>query len=105
MSKIYNMAFQFGVVFNVLLFTFLNIISFLHASNNYKSIERSIIYSPAGYEPRWGFPFAWGETYFNIVEGGGTILNILIWVICGFLFGFLFKFAGSKISSRRVELN
>ena len=103
MHKIYNTAFQFGVVFNIFLFTILNIVSFMVARNKYESIDRSIMFSP-DYGFSWGFPFIWDETYFKVVEGAGTILNVIIWVSCSFAFGFLFKFIRSKVSSRRVEL-
>ena len=109
MSKIYNTAFQFGVVFNILLFTLLNVGSYIIAHNDFvkREIEREnslINFSGGNYGFSWGFPFVWEAKYFNIIEGGGAILNVIVWVVCGLLFGFLFKYIWSKVSSRRIEL-
>jgi uncharacterized membrane protein YbjE (DUF340 family) len=108
MSKIYDIAFRMGVLFNVLLFTLLNVGSYIIAHNNFVKgeIEREsaqINVSWANYGFSWGFPFGWEEKI-NVIEGAGGILNIIIAVFCGFAFGFLFKFIWSQISSRRIEL-
>lgn len=99
MSKIYNTAFQFGVVFNILLFTLLNLISFTVKRNEYENSE--IKFAPAGFS--WGFPFNWGENYSVFIEGS-SILNIIAAVFGYLAFGFLFKFIEAKISLRRIKL-
>ena len=101
---IYNIAFRMGVLFDVLLFTILNVLSFTAAGNNFMNGRREEMnFGPHDGVP-WGFPFRWNEKLFNVIEGGGAILNIFITVLGGFIFGFMFKFIWSKISSRRVEL-
>jgi len=100
MSKIYTIAFKMGVLFNVLLFTAANLVSYQIALSEYENQE--IRFSPCC-RLIWGFPLSWGETYYVIVEGG-TILNIFFWIVCGFAFGFLFKFVWSQISRRQAEL-
>jgi hypothetical protein len=103
MSKIYDIAFRMGVLFNILLFTILNIISYTVAENRHFEFTRKYAFG-SDYGFAWGFPFKWSEKYFNVVEGAGTVLNVLIYVACGFFFGFLFKFIWSKISRHWAEL-
>jgi len=103
MSKIYDIAFRMGVLFNVLLWTILNIISYAIAENRHFEFIRKYAFG-SDYRFAWGFPFKWSEKYFNVIEGAGIILNVFIMVSCGFLFGFLFKFIWSKISRNRAEL-
>ena len=98
MSKIYDIAFRMGVLFNVVLWTILTLISFKIAQNDYLRREHSEIrISCCDDIGSWGIPFNWTEKYF-VIEGAGTILNIIIMAACGFVFGFLFKFVWSKIS-------
>ena len=108
MSKIYDIAFRMGVLFNVLLFTVLNVVSFKLAENDYlrrlAEYERSETRISFGVSwDSWGIPFDWTTKYF-MIEGAGTILNIIIMAACGFAFGFLFKLVWSKISGHRAEL-
>ncbi len=94
MDKLYNKAFNLGVLFTVLLFSALNFISYIVAYwryLEYKNIETGLA-SANGF-PRWGFPFIWGY-------GERDALNFVVLAFCGFVFGFLFRFVGSKISSR-----
>lgn len=99
MSKIYDIAFRMGVLFNILLFTMLNVISFTVNQSEYEKSE--IKFAPAGFS--WGFPFNWGKNYSVFIEGS-SILNIIAAVFGCLMFGFLFKFIWSKISSNRAEL-
>lgn len=108
MSKVYTIAFRMGVLFNVVLFTALNTISFIAAESEYlqRQIERErsgISFPCCDGIGSWGFPFDWTEKH-SIIEGAGAILNIIIVAACGFAFGFLFKFVWSKISRARGEI-
>ena len=108
MSKVYDIAFRMGVLFNVLLWTILNVLNFKSAENKLvqRQIERErseIKFPCCDYMGSWGVPFAWDENY-GIIGGAGAILNITIMAAFGFAFGFLFKFVWSKISRRGVEL-
>jgi len=97
MSKIYDIAFRMGVLFNILLWTFLNLINFFEARNSFLEWENAIGASYLG-EFNWGVPFPmFMNTYY-------LVLNTIVYVACGFFFGFLFKFVWSKISQRRAEL-
>lgn len=109
MSKVYTIAFRMGVLFNILLWTILNVVSFKKAESEFfqRRIERErsgLNFPCCDYIGSWGVPFDWTETYF-VIGGAGTILNIIIMTACGFAFGFLFKFVWSKISRRGVGLN
>jgi len=88
-----------GVLFNILLFTIWNVISFTVNNSEYEN--REIKFAPAGFN--WGFPFNWGENYSVFIEGG-SILNIITAVFSGLVLGFLFKLVWSKISQQRIEL-
>ena len=102
MSKIYDIAFRMGVLFSVLLFTILNIASFVMARKNYarESLEAPF-FGHFGYS--WGFPI---EMFRNEgrFEPFLLVFNTAIYVACAFFFGFLFKFVWSKISRRGAEL-
>lgn len=103
MSKVYTIAFRMGVLFNILLWTMLNIISFHIAQSSFVERESSLFGfgSYSGFS--WGFPFAMFRNYF-FADEYLLVFNVIVYVICGFFFGFLFKFIWSKISRRRVEL-
>lgn len=102
MNKVYDIAFRMGVLFNVVLFTVLNVASYKSAESEY--LEREPwAFSCCNSIGSWGFPFDWTEKY-SMIEGAGTIFNIIIMAACGFAFGFLFKFVWSKISRQRTEL-
>ena len=108
MSKVYNIAFRMGVLFNVLLWTSLNVVSFKSAESEFlqRQIERErseLKFPCCDYMENWGVPFNWTAKYL-VIEGAGTILNIIIIAACGFAFGFLFKFVWSKISHQQNEL-
>jgi len=109
MNKIYDKAFKVGFLFNILLFVFFNFLSYLAACEKYReSLNRVVgVSSPSYGFPNWGFPFGWDEIYLNSIVSmyarGGAV-NFLIIVFCSFVFGFLFKFAWSKILSRRMEI-
>jgi len=90
-----------GVMFNVLLFTVTNLVSYSIAEAEYLSTRPVGIVPDYGF--RWGFPLEWGRDYSMIIEAS-TILNIFLGAVSSFFFGFLFKFIWSKISRRRVEL-
>ena len=99
MSKIYDIAFRMGVLFNVLLWTLLNLANYIVARNE---INRAGL-TFADSTHSWGVPFAmfrgrmlWDEY--------AMAANAVIYVFCGFFFGFLFKFVWSKISSNCAEL-
>jgi hypothetical protein len=102
MSKIYNIAFRMGVLFNVVLFTLLNIVSFVIARKNYEqeSLEAPF-FGHFGYH--WGFPIEMFQNE-HLAHPFLLVFNVAIYVACGFFFGFLFKFAWSKISRYRAEL-
>jgi hypothetical protein len=105
MFKLYNRAFNVGVLFNVLLFSALNLLSYFSAYKRYleyRNVETKLA-QVRGF-PSWGFPFGWGDTHFNIIWFGDEVLNFVVLAFCGFVFGFLFRFVWSKISSRRAEL-
>lgn len=104
MNKLYNKAFNVGVLFVVLLFSILNFISYLIAYKRHIGYKRDAKIFGVGGFPAWGFPFSWGDGQFNIMWFGNEVLNFIILAICGFAFGFLFRFVWSKISSRRVGL-
>ena len=55
MSKIYNIAFRMGVLFNVLLFIALNLISFVNAHNRFIEGQNGIRFS-GWIDYTWGFP-------------------------------------------------
>jgi hypothetical protein len=98
MSKIYDTAFRMGVLFSIFLFTILNVLSLTVTKKRAEEITFGIGGS------NWGFPFDWEGKFFNVIEGGGAIMNILVAVACSFMFGFLSKFAWPKISQPRAEL-
>ncbi len=103
MSKIYDIAFRMGVLFNVLLWTVLNIIDFFDARNDFLYWEyRGLKFSHVG-DFIWGVPFPMFRESM-LWNSRALVLNSVIYVACAFFFGFLFKFVWSKISSRRVEL-
>jgi hypothetical protein len=105
MYKLYNKAFNIGVLFNILLFTVFNLLSYFAAyKRSHEYTDMMIGISPVRRFPSWGFPFAWEGTNFNIIWFGNEALNFLIIAFCGFAFGFLFRFIWSKIPSRRAEL-
>jgi hypothetical protein len=102
MSKIYDIAFRMGVLFNVLLWTVLNLISFSVAREEIvEKIERSRLFFTIDTELTWGFPFKMFRGNFFFREDF-LALNAIIYVLCGFMFGFLFKFVRSKISRQRA---
>lgn len=93
-----------GVLFNVLLWTILNVISFKSAESKLlqRQIERErpeIKFPCCDHMGSWGVPFDWDAKYL-VIEGAGTIFNIIIMAAFGFAFGFLFKLVWSKISRR-----
>ena len=102
MSKIYDIAFRMGVLFNVLLWTILNLTSFMTNRNRFEqeSLEGPF-FGHFGYS--WGVPFQMFRNE-GLLEPYAFVLNALIYVACGFLCGFLFKFVWSKISQHRAEL-
>ncbi len=103
MSKIYDIAFRMGVLFNILLFTILNIVSYKIAEDEVARKQAEIISFAPCCRIKWGIPFDWDAKYF-VIEGAGAIFNIIIIAFCAFAFGFLFKFVWSKISQRNAEL-
>lgn len=108
MSKVYNTAFRMGILFNILLWTTLNVANYKIAEGDFirrqiESENSQISFGGGVRFGKWGTPFDWDAKYF-VIEGAGAILNILTMAVCGFFFGFLFKFVWSKISSRRIEL-
>jgi hypothetical protein len=104
MNKLYNKAFNAGVLFNILLFSALNFFSYLIAYKRHLGYRKDTNISGVSGFPSWGFPFNWGDGHFNIIWFGNEVLNFLILAFCGFAFGFLFRFVWSKTSSRRAEL-
>ncbi len=104
-SKVYDIAFRMGVLFNVLLFTALNLLTFLETRNNFHDLENSGIGAFPINGWNWGFPCpAFNYPDFQIYSVY-LIINTGIYVLCGFMFGFLFKFVWSKISRRGAEFN
>jgi hypothetical protein len=104
MSKIYNIAFRMGVLFNILLFTVLNLMTFFETRKNFIAMENSGIRAYPAYGWRWGFPFPMFNYDYFFIDGFVLIFNAIVYIVCGFFFGFLFKFVWSKISQRRIEL-
>ena len=102
MSKIYTIAFRMGVLFNVLLWTILNVVS-LFISRNKFAQERlePPFFGHFGYH--WGVPFQMFRNE-GALEPLAMVINIGIYVFGAFFFGFLFKFVWSKISQRDVGL-
>lgn len=88
-----------GVLFNVLLFTFLNIITFIDRRNNFITLEAPGIRVSGA----WGFPIPMCINQ-RLSDPYNLIINIFIYVIGSFFFGFLFKLIWSKISQRLMEL-
>jgi hypothetical protein len=62
--------------------------------------------SESGGFPSWGFPFVWEkENHFGVIWFvGDEVLNFVLIAFFGFVFGFLFRFIGSKLSSRPSPL-
>ena len=105
MPKFYNKPFKVGVLFIIVIFIGFNFVSYFAAYRNHQEyMNREIKFSSVYGFPSWGFPFNWDENFFTVIDGAGGIINILIAAFCSFVFGFLFKFIWSKISSRRIEL-
>jgi len=102
MSKVYNITFRMGLLFNILLFTLLNVASRSIARKNYEreSLEAPF-YGHFGYS--WGFPIQMFQNE-HLAHPFLLVFNVGIYVACGFFFGFLFKFGWSKIS-RASRLN
>ena len=97
MSKVYDIAFRMGVLFNVLLWTVLNLTAFLNARSDVERVgltfSDSISYS-------WGIPFEmfrgrmlWDEY--------AMVANAVVYVTGGFFFGFLFKYVNARNSTER----
>ena len=101
MSKVYNIAFRMGVLFNVLLWTVLNLITFIDRRNNFIALENSEISFSGDFD--WGFPL---PMFMNqqLFDPHYLVINTIVYVVCGFFFGFLFKFIWSKISRHQAEL-
>ena len=106
MYKLFNKAFNVGVLFNILLFSALNFLSYLAAYKRHLEYGDMMIgISGGGGFPAWGFPLAWGQgTYSNVAWFADEVLNFIVLTFFSFVFGFLFRFIWSKFSSRRVEL-
>ena len=101
MSKIYSIAFRMGVLFNVLLWTILNIVTFINGRNSHDDLEDSAF---GVFHAVWGFPipmFTYPGFFMNIKY---LLINAVVYVFCGFFFGFLFKFVWSKFPPRRFEV-
>ena len=96
-----------GVLFNILLFTILNVISFINAQNRFMNREELGIRFSNCCNFVWGFPLKMFRGDFFIEDSFilyYIVINTIIYVFCGFFFGFLFKFIWSKISQRQMEL-
>jgi|SRR5688572_28027125 hypothetical protein len=101
MSKVYSIAFRMGVLFNILLWTILNVVSFVNVRNSHDGLENLGF---GVFHAAWGFPipmFSYPDFFMYIKY---LFINAFVYVFCGFVFGFLFKFVWSKISSRRIEV-
>ena len=101
MSKIYNKAFKIGICFNVLVFTILNIISFVVSRNEHITAWNSGLRIGIYGDYSWGFPFEMfsGVELFRVEN---VVINTFIISGCGFVLGFLFKFAWSKFASHKL---
>jgi hypothetical protein len=99
MSKVYDIAFRMGVLFNVVLWTTVNLIDFISSRDEFLRQEAAATIRFSGFSGyKWGMPF---DMFRNemIWEPYALVLNAVVYVTCGFLFGFLFKFVRSKSSS------
>jgi hypothetical protein len=103
MSKIYTIAFRMGVLFNVLLWTILNILSFLDSREGFLYWQNASFWASHLGEFNWGIPFQMFQAY-ELYNAKYLVLNTIVYVVCGFFFGFLFKFVRSKISRRKAVL-
>lgn len=104
MSKVYTIAFRMGVLFNVLLWTTLNLIDFSIARNNFyeaTGVAEVRFSGLTGFQ--WGMPLGmfWNAT---LRDPYALVFNAIIYVVCGFFFGFLFKFVWSKIPRHNTVL-
>ncbi len=98
MSKVYNSAFKVGILFDILLFVLLNIVSYKVALKNFMQESlKAPFYGHFGYS--WGFPV---EMFQNerLIHPLPLIINAAIYVACGFCFGFLFKFIWAKFQEK-----
>ena len=103
-GKVYNIAFRMGVLFNILLSTTLNLLTFIETQKNFVAMNSSDL----GMFPingwNWGFPYPMFNYPELFIYADYLLINFSICVFSSFFFGFLFKFIWSKISLRRAEL-
>ena len=103
MEKVYDKAFKVGVAFNLVLMFALNLLSW--AYSYYKFSNQPVIFMDAG-GYSWGFPFEMyrnfsGYPYSDVgFTLKGVLLNTLFTMICGFVFGFYFRFINKKLIKR-----
>ena len=102
-----NKSFDFGFVFGFVLFGLINYLTYTKSYNDLINPPISGIRFSLGYY-KIGFPFSFytavfGNPNWDYFDWLGLITDIFIAVIFSFFLGLLFKFAWSKISSRRLR--
>jgi len=103
MSKIYDIAFRMGVLFNIVLWTILNIVSLINLRSKIAELENR---GMTGWiDLRWGFPFPMFDYDSGFIDGIVLIGNAIVYVLGAFFFGFLFKIVWSKISRHHAEFS
>ncbi|MDQ3181583.1 MAG: hypothetical protein M3Q33_13810 [Acidobacteriota bacterium] len=108
MNKLFqNTAFNLGFWCGLVLFAFINFLSYIKAIHEFSTADFAIApirFSSGGYS--FGFPFILYKTeigypnHFYFVWSG-LIANILIAIVFSFIVGFVVNFMWSKIVSRR----
>jgi hypothetical protein len=84
--RTFNIAFWHGFYVGMLIFIVLNVVAYFYADYIYE--DRSIGFSPVS-RFEWGFPFSWTGSSLTGYQDGP--LNILVLVLFGFVFGFIYK--------------
>ena len=103
MRKIYDIAFRMGVLFNVLLWTILNLVTLFEARRKSAECEAmNFAASSCYFYDYWGFPFRMFYLKEFFVDGIVLLGNAVIYVFGAFFFGFLFKYVWSAISCERA---
>jgi hypothetical protein len=102
-NEVYNKAFKAGFGFNILIFAVLNIISFIIERNEHLRTWNSGVRIGIYGDYLWGFPFKTfrGGEFFR---AEGLVINIFIIAGTGFILGFLFRFACSKLTAVESDL-
>lgn len=93
-KRTFNSAFWRGFYVGLAAFVVLNVAAYFYSSFEYeRSMHRWSGFSPASHF-KWGFPFAWdGQDVLPYSDG---VLNLLVFITFGFVFGFVFRYFRSR---------